>query len=533
VDEIKTNFYSNITHEFRTPLSLILPPAEQMLREVEEPRHRRRLMIIERNAKQLLSLVNQLLDISKLESGNMQTAELQGDVVRFVGQSADAFRNAAEEKGILLHYKSLETNEEWLFDVDKWSKIINNLLSNALKFTPTGGEIKVALNVKNLPPASASITDSKYTAILTVQDTGIGIPADKLVHIFDRFYQVDNSQTRAFGGTGIGLSLVKELVQLLNGRIKVDSKPGEGTLFTVEFPIEKAKSNPDVPKYQLPDLNTAVSDLHTLKADLSKCDHKQTHVTDAPLLLVIDDNTDLREFIAGELSDMYRVLTAANGEQGWALVRQELPDIVISDIMMPELDGHALTVHIKTNPLTNHIPIILLTAKTTQQSKIAGLAQGADDYLAKPFHLQELKLRLCNMLNHQQKLRHHYHQQLTNPQLKSPTDKVEDKFLRLIYEAIEKQLDNTEFDVDALATAVMTSRRTLYRKLDTLTGLTPNEAIHSYRLLRATQLLTSGYSVSEAAYMVGFESPSYFGHCFKRQYKATPSEYQQRHLAQS
>lgn len=533
VDEIKTHFFSNITHEFRTPLSLILPPAEQLLQEVDEPRHRRRLMLIKRNAKQLLSLINQLLDISKLESGSMQTAEFRGDVVQFIAQTVDTFRPAAEEKGIILHYTSPETTGEWLFDFDKWSKIVNNLLSNALKFTSPGGEIKVELNINNLPPKSASPIEGNYTAILTVRDTGIGIPAEKLAHIFDRFYQVDNSHTRAFGGTGIGLSLVKELVELLNGRIRVDSKQGEGTLFTVELPVEKARINSDVPKIQFPPSNAAIPDLQETPVSLSETDHKPKLSSDAPLLLLIDDNDDLREFIAGELSDMYRILTAANGEEGWLLVQQELPEIVITDVMMPELDGYALTERIKTNPLTSHIAIMLLTAKAAQQSKVTGLTQGADDYLVKPFHVQELKLRLRNMLDHQQKLRLHYQQQLTVPHPRPPADRVEDKYLQSIYQAIEKQLDNSGFDVDALATAVATSRRTLYRKLAALTGLTPNDVIRSYRLMRGMQLLTSGHTVSETAYMVGFESPSYFGHCFKEKYQTTPSEYQQRYLAQS
>jgi AraC-like DNA-binding protein len=201
--------------------------------------------------------------------------------------------------------------------------------------------------------------------------------------------------------------------------------------------------------------------------------------------------------------------------------------------MMPELDGYGLTERIKTEPLTSHIAIMLLTAKAGQQSKVTGLEQGADDYLAKPFHVQELKLRIRNMLDHQQKLRQRHQQQLSIPHSDPPANKVEDKFLQLIYETIEKQLDNSDFDVDSLATAVATSRRTLYRKLSTITGLTPNEAIRSYRLLRATQLLATGYTISEAAYMVGFESPSYFGQCFKEKYNTTPSEYQQRNLAQS
>jgi DNA-binding response OmpR family regulator len=254
---------------------------------------------------------------------------------------------------------------------------------------------------------------------------------------------------------------------------------------------------------------------------------------DAPLLLVIDDNTDFRGFIAAELAGTYRVLTAANGEEGWQLVQQELPEVVISDVMMPIMDGYALTERIKTNLSTNHIAVILLTAKAAQESKVAGLGQGADDYLTKPFHLPELRLRLRNLLDHQQKLRQYYQQHLSSPQGTIPVETVQDKFLQMLYQAIDAQLDNSDFDVDALAAAMAMSRRTLYRKLSGVTGLTPNDLIQDYRLKRATHFLSAGHAVSETAYMVGFESPSYFGQCFKDRFQISPSEYSQRHLARS
>jgi signal transduction histidine kinase/DNA-binding response OmpR family regulator len=534
VDEIKTHFFSNITHEFRTPLSLILPSVEQMLQEVDEPRHRHRLMLIKRNARQLLGLINQLLDISKLESGNMPLAEFRGDVEVFVNQLLDAFHSAAEEKRIRLFYTFQGVNEEWLFDADKWSKIINNLLSNALKFTPAGGEIRMELNIYNSHDSEPDHALKKnFKALITIQDSGIGIPAEKLPHIFDRFYQVDNTHTRAFGGTGIGLSLVKELIELLNGQIRVNSEPEAGTIFTLELPIRKAESCPDVPKAETVVAVTSFEEPDELGVNSSKKHYPPMQSMEAPLLLLIDDNADLREFIAGELSSTYRVLTAVNGEEGWQLAQQELPEVIISDVMMPVLDGYAFTERLKTNPLTNHIAIMLLTAKAAQESKVAGLMYGADDYLTKPFHLQELTLRLRNLLDHQQKLRQHYQQQLTTPPQGLCIEKVENKFLQMLYQAIEAQLDNSGFDVDSLAEAATLSRRTLYRKLATLTGLTPNEIIRNYRLLRAAQLLQTGHSVSQVAYQVGFESPSYFGQCFKEKYQITPSEYLQQHVSQS
>jgi signal transduction histidine kinase/DNA-binding response OmpR family regulator len=534
VDEIKTHFFSNITHEFRTPLSLILPPAEQMLQEVEDPKHRHRLMLIIHNARQLLGLINQLLDISKLESGNMPTVEYQGEVAAFLRQLLDAFRPAAEEKGIRLFYAFREGAGEWLFDADKWIKIINNLLSNSLKFTPSGGQIQLELNIYNahVSEYAAPALEGNFKAHITIQDTGIGIPPEKLPHIFDRFFQVDNSHTRAFGGTGIGLSLVKELIELLHGQIKVNSEPGSETTFSLELPIRKAENCSHVPKAETVAAITTFPELNQSEVHSSLENHPPVLSQEAPLLLLIDDNADLREFIAAELWGTYRVLTAANGEEGWQLAQQELPEVIISDVMMPVLDGYGLTERLKTNPLTNHIAIMLLTAKAAQESKVAGLAHGADDYLTKPFHLQELKLRLRNLLDHQQKLRQRYQQQLSTLQAELPTGMVENKFLQMLYQAIEEQLDNSGFDVDSLAEAVAMSRRTLYRKLATLTGLTPNEVIQNYRLLRATQLLQAGHSVSQAAYQVGFESPSYFGQCFKEKYQITPSEYLQQHLTQ-
>jgi DNA-binding response OmpR family regulator len=254
---------------------------------------------------------------------------------------------------------------------------------------------------------------------------------------------------------------------------------------------------------------------------------------DAPLLLVVEDHSELRAFIAGELIGTYRVLTAANGREGWEQAQQEVPDVVISDVMMPEMDGFALTERIKTNPTTNHIAVVLLTAKAAQESKMAGLMQGADAYLTKPFHPEELHLRLRNLLSHQQRLRQYYRQQLVGDAPVPPEKAPQDPFLQALYAAIEAQLDNSQFDVDGLAEALAMSRRTLYRKLSTLTGFSANEVIRQYRLRRATELMKAGQAISQVAYQVGFESPSYFSQCFKEVYQITPSEYVQRQLAQS
>ena len=530
VDEMKTRFFSNITHEFRTPLSLILPATEQLLKEVDEPRHNRGLLVIKRQAGQLLHLINQLLDLSKLEAGNMIPAQSQGDIAAYTSLLVDSFQPSAEEKGLTLRFISQLEESEWLFDADKWGKIVSNLLSNALKFTPGGGEVTLQIRLQDTPDSSSQ------TLILTVRDTGIGIAKATLPHIFDRFYQVDNSQTRTFEGSGIGLSLVKELVDVLDGHLSVDSLPGVGTTFTIAVPIAKAGIASQVPKVLMkpPDVSWVATPTNgTIETSTQSGLHQEL-----PLLLVVEDHADLREFIIGELSKTYRVLTASNGRQGWELARQELPDVIISDVMMPcmdmpDMDGFALTERIKTDPATNHIAVVLLTAKAAQESKIAGLTHGADDYLTKPFHFDELQLRLRNLLNHQEKLHQHYQKLLTTEESPPVVESVQDRFWQALCQAIEDQLDNARFDVDALAEAVALSRRTLYRKLSTLTGLTPNEVIRSYRLKRAVQFLVAGQSISETAYQVGFESPSYFGQCFKETYHVTPSEYLQQKMAQS
>ncbi|MDQ4141134.1 MAG: ATP-binding protein, partial [Bacteroidota bacterium] len=445
----------------------------------------------------------------------------------------DSFCPMAEEKGITLQYVTQVEEAEYLFDADKWSKIVNNLLSNAIKFTPTGGRVAVNLKQLETPGQNAASQQLLKQVQLIVEDTGIGIPADKQEHIFDRFYQVDNSQTRSFEGTGIGLSLVKELVDLLQGQIILTSQPGTGTTFIVVLPILKAALDDSTPLAQVPELVASLPAMENFTDNLQENQNRLNPNPEAPLILVVEDNKDLREFMVNELAGTYRVLTATNGEEGWQLTKQELPEVVISDIMMPVMDGYTLTEHIKTNVATNHIAIILLTAKAAQESKVTGLGLGADDYLTKPFHLPELKLRLRNLLDHQQKLRQYYQQQLSSPEVVSPMESVQDKFLQMLYQVLEDQLDNSKFDVDELADATAMSRRTLHRKITALTGLTPLEVIRNYRLKRASQFLLAGHAVSETAYLVGFESPSNFGHWFKEKYQVTPSEYLHQYVAKT
>ncbi|GAA4451437.1 hypothetical protein GCM10023189_13490 [Nibrella saemangeumensis] len=507
VDELKTRFFSNITHEFRTPLSLILSPTEKLLQETKhDTATRQTLSSVHRNARQLLRLINQLLDLSKLEAGNMTVSLARGKVSQFVKELLSAFQPLAQQKRITLRFTTIGPDPERLFDADKLEKIMYNLVSNALKFTDAGGQVTVQFDA-----------DDAH-ARLTVTDTGRGIPADKLPHIFDRFYQVDTSRTRAHEGTGIGLALVNELTELMSGTISVSSELGTGTRITIEIPMPLAKGHEQ--PASLPAVPVLSPTLSAAPLVASAQDD-----SDKPLMLVVEDNTELRDFIAGELTAYVRVLTAANGEEGWQLVQTELPAIVVSDVMMPQMDGYELTRLIKQTPATSHIAVVLLTAKAAHPSRLEGLQQGADDYLTKPFHFDELHLRLRNLLERQCKLRDFYQRQLTSANTPFRPKEIDEPFLREVFECIESRLDDSGFTVDQLAEMRNMSRRTLHRKLTALTNLSANDVIRNYRLKRASELLRQGHTVSETAYLVGFENPTYFSTVFKQIYQQTPSEF--------
>lgn len=523
IDELKTRFFANITHEFRTPLSLIISPVEKLLQDNRlDAATRHTLTMMRRNADQLLRLINQLLDLSRLEANRMAISLTRGEVTGFVGQLVDSFRQAADQKGIRLIYTPEPLPHEQLFDSDKWEKILTNLLSNALKFTGEGGQVTVCL----APVASPEAADFSHVQ-LEVADSGIGIPPDNIPHIFDRFYQVDNSRTRAYEGTGIGLALTKELVELLGGTITVASQPNVGTTFRLTLPIRPAHapSFPAVSPTPVPSAMHAFRDALSAHPYPQPAIHQSVEGHPAPQLLIVEDNDELREFLAGELATGYQVLRAADGEEGWQLVQSEQPDVVISDIMMPRLDGYALTHLIKNHPATDHIPVILLTARAAHHSLLEGLREGADDYMAKPFHLDELHLRLRNLITHRQKLRAQHRRQLAQPDTPLSLEMVQDAFLRRVYALLETNLSDPSLNVDWLADQLAMSRKTLYRKIDSLVQLSPNELIRQYRLRKAADLLRAGHTPSQTAYQVGFKAPSYFTLVFKEFYQQTPTEF--------
>lgn len=513
VDELKTRFYSNITHEFRTPLTLILSPTEMLMYNTSLSEGTRKVLhSINRNAHQLLRLINQLLDLSKLESDTMKVSLARGNVNHFLEEIVDLFSAQAQKKGIALSYESTLGAEERLFDEDKLEKILDNLLTNALKFTEPGG--KVGLVCREIPQTASS---ANVEVIIT--DTGLGIMAEKLPHIFERFFQVDNTHIRPFEGTGIGLSLVKELTELLGGDITVQSESGVGTEFRIALPLPLA----DASSAQVPLAGFAwnpAPEPHFTKGEPSSQPDESK-----PLLLVVEDHDELREFIGDTLALDYRILTAVNGLQGWELTQQEIPDIVVSDVMMPYMDGYELCERIKANATTNHVAVVLLTARAAHDKKVEGLALGADDYLIKPFHPDELSLRIRNLLTHRQHLRDYYYRQFGKPEVPLAQEDMADEFMQKLHQILENQLDNSTFSVDHLAQEIGMSRRSLHRKLSATTQLSPHELIRNYRLKRGAALLKGGKNVSETAYLVGFESPAYFATSFKEFFQKTPTEY--------
>lgn len=483
--------------------------------------------MVERNAQQLLRLITQLLDLAKLEAGHLTVSPRAGDLTDFVRQLVTAFQPVANEKGVPLLFESTLT-DVYAFDAEKIEHIVYNLVANALKFTRSG---QVAIQLRD-----------KGGVELTVADTGVGIHPEKLPYIFNRFYQVlpspsnhshqqNGSDTAPFGhsGTGIGLALVKELTELMHGTVSVQSTAStpagreSGTVFTVTLPLAVVTGHTETlftPQPALRVIDPPVP-YPTLAPAINGADPEK------PLVLVVEDNAEMAAFLAGELATHYRVLTAADGQEGLQLAQAELPDLVLTDVMMPLMDGYELTQRLKTDPATDHIAVILLTAKTAHPSRIEGLQQGADDYIGKPFHMDELRLRLNNLLVRQQLLRAHYQQLVVHPDapFQPHTETMTDKFLQQLYGLLETHLDNSQFGVEQLAQAVGMSRRTLHRKLTAVANLTINDFMRQYRLKRGIQFLREGHNVSETAYLIGYESPAHFTTVFKEYYQQTPSEF--------
>lgn len=530
LDKAKTRFFSNITHEFRTPLTLILSPLEVLRKEQPQLPV---LNTIYANANRLLSLINQLLDLSKIDAGALKPDIIKGNLTSFLQLQVESFHPLAQSRGVDLQLISqLPPETEAYYDADKLSKIITNLLSNALKFTPKGGKVNAECrmmndelrNRKGEKPSYQPLISHHSSLIIQISDTGIGILPEQLASIFDRFYQVDSSVRRSFEGSGIGLSLVKELVDVLKGEIRVESTLGKGTTFYLNFPVDAETwgMSESSTLNQQPEIKEAFGLVPAIPLEMAPFVENQNEK--APLLLIVEDNPDLRGYIAGLFSDTYQVITANDGQDGLTKAFEYLPDVVITDWMMPEMDGVAMCHRLKTDTRTSHVPVLMLTAKSATESRLEGFEGGADDYVVKPFHATELQLKVRNWLQRQERLRQLYKQQLTQLQETPPLPEAEGDFIERIFGVIDQHLADSSFGVDNLSDTLQLNRRTLQRKINTLTDLSPNELIRNHRLRRALPLLKRGDNIADVAFQVGFENPSYFSKCFKEVFGKKPSE---------
>jgi signal transduction histidine kinase/DNA-binding response OmpR family regulator/Txe/YoeB family toxin of Txe-Axe toxin-antitoxin module len=512
LNNFKARFYTNITHEFRTPLTVIMGMSENIKDHPQEKK------LIQRNSANLLRLINQLLDLSKLESGSLVLKKVHQDIIVYLQYLTESFYSNATQKNIRLVFYSEEKEVMMDYDEEKILQIIYNLLSNALKFTREDG--KIVFHASKIEEKGQPVLKLK------VKDDGQGISPADIPHIFDRFYQVNNANFRQAEGAGIGLALTKELVELMNGRIEVESELGVGTEFLLYLPIKA-----QLPATQSTAANATVRFNNKESEDLvissmqTANDPSITKAIDSelPELLIIEDNEDIITYIKTVLSGQYVFHTAKNGVLGIEKAFEIIPDIIISDVMMPEKNGYEVCETLKQDERTSHIPIVLLTAKSSQEDKVEGLKFGADAYLTKPFDKEELVVRLVKLVTIRQQLQMRY-TNVAAASFYSPS--IDDVFLEKLHAQIQSQLSNVEFGVPQLIEAAQLSQMQLYRKLKALTGKTPSQFIRAYRLRQALLLLQKGeLTISEIAYEVGFADPSYFSRMFQKEFKKNPSDY--------
>jgi len=526
LDMMKLRFYTNISHEIRTPLTLILGPLEKLRNNsIPEADIKGHLEVMHRNANQLNELINQLLDFRKMESGNLKLALKRGDLVSFVAGIVSSFGKFAEEKEIDLKFNSLKKEIVTNFDEDKIAKIMNNLLSNAFKFTGKGGKIVVNISLvfDTEDPDSPNENSEKRVVEITVKDTGIGIEESNLEKVFNRFFQVD--QFAAQTGTGIGLALTRELVKLHNGKIFVTSKPGKSSKFTIHLPYEDLKNSPAKADSPITERN-AVGEQSLVQEEYAN----ELSISGQKIMLLVDDNADVRYFIKSHFSSGFHIVEAKDGLEGWNMALKTIPNIIISDVMMPDMDGFEFCRKIRKDERTSHIPILLLTALGSREHEIEGLSLGADDYITKPFDLVVLQTKVENILSVRQSLKQKYAGEVflqpSNIVLSSP----DERFLQKAIGVVENNISDPDLDIDRFATEIGVSRMQLYRKLSALTEMTVKEFVRDIRLKRAAQLLVQKrMNVSEVAYAVGFKDLSHFRKCFRQEYGMSASDYMEKH----
>ncbi len=531
MDKIKSRFFANISHEFRTPLTLIMGPLEQLMTDPQDRGLKKKLPLMLRHCRRLLTLINQLLDLSKLDSGKIRLQASRQNIVPFLKGILASFELLTAQGKLDLRFSTEDEDISLYFDGEKLEEVFCNLLINAVKFTPAGG--KITLSLKVIPPAFLEIS---------VQDTGIGIPQEQLVHIFDRFFQGEGLRKDDHKGTGIGLALAKELIELHHGKIHVHSIEGQGTEFVVRLPLGKEHLKPEEIT-ELPGITSTrkksqewaalymrqtgedesrsaqgmeISDIDTVPG-----------MPERDIILVVEDNADVRKYIKESLETLFQVKEAADGRQGIQQAREIIPDLIVSDIMMPGVDGIELCRTLKRDIKTSHIPIILLTAKAAEENIVQGLEIGADDYITKPFNTRILLARIKNLIDLRRQLQLKIKREMVLQPAEISVSSMDQEFMKELQELIEKNLSDAEFNVDQLGKKLYMSRASLYRKIQALTGQPPNQFIKSYRLKRAAQLLKArSGNVTEVAFAVGFSSSAYFTRCFREEFHQLPSDFQ-------
>lgn len=518
LDQLKSHFFANISHEFRTPLTLILGQIESVMTSGIDIKEKGKLQIANRNAKRLLTLINELLDLSKLEAGSMELTTTPQNIVSFLKSLFFSFESLAATKKIELVFECEADHILVCFDPDKMEKVFYNLLSNAFKFTPENGAIKISVGFAG-----------KSSLEICVKDTGYGIPADNLEHIFDRFYQVDGSNTREHEGTGIGLALAKELVLLHNGTIKVKSKLSSGSEFIVTLPYDNADGIKTPVSEILPqaiksdDVDTNFEDIQPFE----KSTHKNLKMgEDKKIILIVEDNHDVRTYIREQIEDEYFTVEAIQGEQGLNMAQEMVPDLIITDVMMPVMDGYQFCKGLRINEKTSHIPIIMITARGGLDDKIEGLESGIDAWLTKPFSAKELKATVKNLILQRIQLRKRFRKSMIIKPSEVSVVSADQAFLEKVIRTIESNFGDEQFSVEVLAENVNMSVTQLNRKLNALIDQPPGQLIRSFRLQRAADLLKQNAgTVSEISFKVGFSDHSYFSRAFKKQFDCSPSDY--------
>lgn len=507
LEEMRTRFFASISHEFRTPLTLISAPVSQLIQKFDKEEDTKwTLDLIQQNANRLLKLINQLLDLSKLEVGKLELKVIKADIISSLRVIAAAFESLAQSKDIYFNQSLPKSQVVTFFDREKVEQIITNLLSNAFKFTPDGGTVEF------------SVSSGGNELTIEVSNTGSQISDENRTKIFERFYQVDSKHQAE--GTGIGLALVKQLAELHHGNVTVSSD-SRHTVFIVQIPIEDAAYAKDEKlDHQLKGFED-VDQTHSTKHRTNQ----DTNSHDLPVIVLVEDNDDLRRYIKVQIGDLYDVKEATNGSEALGLAIKEIPDLIVTDLMMPEMDGEELLGALRGDPKTQHIPVIMFTARADLESKLTNIKKGADHYLNKPFEIEELKVRIRSLLDQRQRIRdHHQTQFLTSPNAEDISSS-QDRFLQQVGDVLMQNLGNSEFTVDEFAREMSMSRVQLHRKMKAIIGYSASDFVRQYRLKKAYEYLQGKKgSVSEIAYDVGFSNLSYFSKAFKEVYSIKPSE---------